>query len=166
MLLASAMLLRSWLFIRGVKRDARPVEERELLNTASEISAILGLKNKRVKLLRSRLVSSPLNFGIVDPIIVLPEGALRAFSSLELRTFLIHELAHVKRHDYAANLFQRLVQVFFFFHPLIILLNRRISEHATTGSLRSAISLKSTRQRSGGCSKPRYFPHARRWRWA
>ena len=47
-----------------------------------------------------------------------------------LRSVLLHEDAHCRRHDVAFAYLGRLALVLFFFHPLVWLLNRRLAETA------------------------------------
>jgi hypothetical protein len=44
----------------------------------------------------------------------------------QLESILAHELAHVRRHDYLANLLQTLVETLFFYHPAVWWLSRQI----------------------------------------
>ena len=42
------------------------------------------------------------------------------------RSVLLHELAHVRRHDYVVNILQTLVETLLFYHPAIWWLSREI----------------------------------------
>src|SRR5262249_29169993 len=44
----------------------------------------------------------------------------------ELRAVLLHELAHLRRRDVLVNLAQTVLQIIYFFHPLLWLANARI----------------------------------------
>ena len=70
-----------------------------------------------VKLLESRLVDAPTVVGILRPVILLPTSALTGLSQSQLELILIHELAHIRRHDYAVNLLQAVVETLLFYHP-------------------------------------------------
>ncbi|PYL00003.1 MAG: hypothetical protein DME19_06615 [Verrucomicrobia bacterium] len=54
-------------------------------------------------------------------------------SALQLRAVLLHELAHIKRGDVLAHYVQTLLQIFYWWHPLLWLANaqiRRLREQA------------------------------------
>ena len=64
--------------------------------------------------------------GLVWPKILLPASALTGLSVDELQMILIHELAHLRRHDMWVNLLQRLAEAVLFFNPAAWYLTRRI----------------------------------------
>lgn len=79
---------------------------------------------RRVSIKVSALVESPMTVGFFKPIIYFPVGLISGFSSDELETILRHELAHIKRHDYLVNLFLVVLETFFFFNPIVLMLVR------------------------------------------
>jgi TonB family protein len=63
-------------------------------------------------------VSSPVTFGALQPVILLPAG----FPELDARmqqAILCHELLHVERHDWLFTVTEELVRAAFWFHPAI-----------------------------------------------
>ncbi|RPD43978.1 M56 family metallopeptidase [Hymenobacter sediminis] len=74
---------------------------------------------RRVQVLASALVPSPVVVGYVKPVILLPISALTGLAPRELELILAHEVAHVLRQDYLVNLLQTLVEVVFFYHPAV-----------------------------------------------
>jgi len=73
----------------------------------------------------STRVDSPVTFGFVAPVILLPER----FSSMDSRfqaAIACHELLHVRRHDWAHHLGEEIVRAIFWFHPAIAWLIARI----------------------------------------
>lgn len=83
---------------------------------------------RRIKLLESALVSSPLTIGVLKPIILVPVGLLASLPADQVEAVLAHELAHIRRSDYLVNLLQSLVEVVFFFNPGIRWISARIRE--------------------------------------
>jgi TonB family protein len=59
----------------------------------------------------------PFTFGHFRPLIFLPAEAA-AWPAARRRHVVLHELAHIRRHDYAAHLFARCVLAFYWWHPL------------------------------------------------
>ncbi|MGH9485080.1 MAG: M56 family metallopeptidase, partial [Terriglobales bacterium] len=76
----------------------------------------------------SARVSGPCTLGWWRPVILLPVSAIDKLPREQLRALLAHELAHIRRHDYAINLVQRGVEAAFFFHPAVWWLSRQVSE--------------------------------------
>lgn len=71
--------------------------------------------------------------GLLRPVIVVPRNLAPTFGSRHLRDVLFHELAHIKRHDLWVNLAQNILQVLYFYNPLILVVNaaiRRLRDEA------------------------------------
>ena len=71
-------------------------------------------------------IATPAVVGILHPMVLLPVSALSQLSASQLEAILAHELAHVRRLDVVANMLQRLVEVFLFFHPAVWFISGRI----------------------------------------
>ncbi|MGH9466055.1 MAG: M56 family metallopeptidase, partial [Terriglobales bacterium] len=82
----------------------------------------------RVHLALSGRVSGPCTLGWWRPVVLLPLSALTALPPEQVTALLAHELAHIRRHDYLVNLFQRGLEVVFFFHPAVWWLSHQMSD--------------------------------------
>jgi beta-lactamase regulating signal transducer with metallopeptidase domain len=71
---------------------------------------------------------SPGVIGLFTPRVVLPESLPKQCTAQQLREILVHEYAHIVRHDPWVRLLQSLAAVLFWVHPMIFLLNRRLSQ--------------------------------------
>ncbi len=71
-------------------------------------------------------VNSPCLVGLLHPAILLPGGAGAEEDGAISREILMHELAHLARHDCLWNLLGRLSTAILFFQPLLWVLRRRI----------------------------------------
>ena len=74
---------------------------------------------RRVELLASDRLAVPVVVGWLHPAIVLPASLAGSAPSERLDSVLIHELAHVRRADYAWNILLRVLQVVYWPHPLL-----------------------------------------------
>jgi hypothetical protein len=75
----------------------------------------------RVKLPQVResgQVSSPMIVGVVEPVLLLPEGFFQLTED-EVRAALCHELAHIQRRDYLMNLFCQVAALPVAWHPVV-----------------------------------------------
>ncbi len=84
--------------------------------------------SRGARLLVSDRARSPLAMGWLKPVVILPASALLALSPESLEAVLAHELAHLRRGDYLANLLQTLAEALLFFHPAAWWLSRQIRE--------------------------------------
>lgn len=74
----------------------------------------------------STRVGQAMVVGILRPCILMPASWLTQLTPEMLEAVLAHELAHLRRRDLWAVLFQRLVETLFFYHPAVWWLSRRI----------------------------------------
>ncbi len=88
-------------------------------------SRALGLR-RRVELRVSGQNVTPSLCGVLRPCIVLPRPLVERLSSNEMKAVLLHELIHFKRKDVLVNLAQTVLQIAYFFHPLLWAANARI----------------------------------------
>jgi beta-lactamase regulating signal transducer with metallopeptidase domain len=84
----------------------------------------LGLKG--VKLLFSSQITAPITAGRRS--IVLPEALFDSAAPDLLSAAMGHEMAHIKRRDFAFNLCYQLMSMPLAFHPAVVFIKRRINE--------------------------------------
>ncbi len=70
-------------------------------------------------LLESCLAEVPVVIGYLRPAILLPVGLLAGLPAAQVEAILLHELAHIRRHDYLVNLVQMFVEGLLFYHPAV-----------------------------------------------
>lgn len=85
----------------------------------------LGLR-RRVSLRLLDGLDGPIALGTLKPCVLLPAALLSRLPVELLEALLAHELAHVRRWDYAANLLQGVVEALLFFHPVVWWLSARL----------------------------------------
>jgi bla regulator protein BlaR1 len=83
-----------------------------------EAAAKLGI-NRVVSLAQSAAVCTPMVIGFFKPVILVPVGMLTGLSAEQLQTIFLHELAHIRRHDYLINIVQSFIEIVFFFNPFV-----------------------------------------------
>jgi bla regulator protein BlaR1 len=123
------------------------------------------LKIKRsVRLLESRIVSMPQVIGHLRPVIFIPLGLLTQLPEREIEAVLLHELAHIRRHDYFVNFIQRVAENLLFFNPGLLWISALLREEREnccddiaigytgdkTTFIRALVSFKQHTEQSGG----------------
>lgn len=76
-----------------------------------------------VRLLASQACRVPMVVGWWQPVVLVPASAFSGLGTDQLRSLLIHELAHLRRFDHLANALQSCVEIVLFFHPAVWLLS-------------------------------------------
>jgi bla regulator protein BlaR1 len=70
-----------------------------------------------VALLESGFAKTPMVIGHLKPVILVPIGLLAGLPAGQVEAVLLHELAHIRRHDYMVNFLQTITETIFFFNP-------------------------------------------------
>ncbi|MFI4965271.1 MAG: M56 family metallopeptidase [Caulobacterales bacterium] len=121
-LAASALTVRLLLAAaaaRRLVRDSRPVALAS--EVAQAVERFARAHDRAVPpIRRSWRVSSPAVVGALRPVILIPDGM--APHGEDLRAALLHEMAHVVRHDYAINLAGELLTLPVCWHPALLVL--------------------------------------------
>jgi beta-lactamase regulating signal transducer with metallopeptidase domain len=108
------LLLGLWR-LRDVRTGSRGwVEGRAI---ADGLRASLGVR-RAVDVVISDALLAPMTCGSLRPMIAMPADASN-WSAAEIRQALLHELEHVRRHDWSIHLLARLTCALYWFHPLI-----------------------------------------------
>jgi beta-lactamase regulating signal transducer with metallopeptidase domain/Flp pilus assembly protein TadD len=126
-LVAAALLARLALAFRRaaeISRAGMPVEDDTLVTAIDRACRVLGVK-RRPAVVISNAVSVPMVAGIVRPTILLPAAAA-SWSHPRLGVVLLHEIAHIRRHDPAWALSTNVVSAALWFHPFVRALAREV----------------------------------------
>jgi bla regulator protein blaR1 len=113
----SIRLAGGWWFISRLKSDAVILEgewHEKLQSLASDLKI-----NKIVTLAESTRITTPMVLGFMKPLVLVPVGMLSGLTSSEVETIFLHELAHIRRHDYVVNLAQAFIETVLFFNPFV-----------------------------------------------
>jgi len=81
---------------------------------------------RKIRLFSSEEFLSPFTMGVFHPKIYIPKNFLEPMSLEHLESIIAHELAHIKRCDDLWLKIQNLIQIVYFFHPVIWYVNRKI----------------------------------------
>ena len=107
--------------VRYMRRHGLPSEQ--LGRMVDKLRRDAGVKPVDVMLYEK--IQAPVTFGFFRPAIMLPAGA-ENWSEPDLRRALVHELEHIGRGDWATQLGARAVCAFYWFHPLVWMVWRKL----------------------------------------
>lgn len=124
-----AIATRSFLHWRRLARIVREAVElpRDWQFNLIQLSQRFGVL-RPVRLLASVRVHSPMLIGWFKPAILLPVSLLSGFTPAQIELIIAHELSHVRRFDYIANLAQIAIETLLFYHPLVHWISRDVRQ--------------------------------------
>ena len=126
----SFRLLLAWRYLGRIRSTAVAFDEQAMPQLGEVSQDVLqAVDAKRLAtLLVSEHINGPISMGVLRPVIVLPREMALTLNASQLRNMLIHEMAHIRRHDHAVVLLQRLAGAFYWPFPLVWRLNTKIDE--------------------------------------
>jgi bla regulator protein BlaR1 len=108
--------------IRNNGLQKMPAEWRLFVN---KVAVQLGI-TKKIQIFLSNTITTPLTIGFLKPVILIPVASINHLTTDQLEAVLLHELAHIKRYDYLANMILSVVEISLFFNPFTQLLSKSI----------------------------------------
>jgi beta-lactamase regulating signal transducer with metallopeptidase domain len=130
--LAGMFILGGWLIIKLLHLRK---EDHKLAATASlpesfydsmaRCAKSLGLR-RAPKVVLTRKVACPAVFGVVRPVLLMPVGYLSKMTRRDTEHMLLHEFAHIKRGDLWVHGFYMLLQVVYWYNPLLWLVRNQM----------------------------------------
>jgi beta-lactamase regulating signal transducer with metallopeptidase domain len=112
--------------VHTCRRRCWPLADPDLGDLVDELRQALGVR-RPVAVAELAGLSTPATVGWRRPLLLLPEQ-WRGWTADELRSVLAHELAHIRRRDYAGWLLARLAATLHGYHPLVLWLTRRLRD--------------------------------------
>lgn len=117
----AAGVLGYWLIgisrIRSITRRAGSINGGEIRVMYDELVQRLRIRREPF-LMRSDQITVPMTYAFLRPIVLLPLE-MWGWTPQRRRAVLLHELAHVKRHDYLITAIGHMACALFWFHPLV-----------------------------------------------
>ncbi len=114
--LASRSLWQWRRLVRIVREAVAPSDEWS--TRLADLRARFGVR-RHVQLLCSPRAITPMLIGWLRPVVLLPASMMTGFSPDQIDLIIAHELGHVCRWDYVANLFQVVLETVLFYHPVV-----------------------------------------------
>jgi TonB family protein len=125
LILLAGLLRLTWLASRAREVDGGPWAA-----AASEIAAACGV-HRPIAILQSEHPALLVTWGLFRPKVILPAAA-QGWSDDRVRVVLRHELAHIRRGDWAVFMVAELLRAVYWFNPLVWIACRRVREDSET----------------------------------
>jgi beta-lactamase regulating signal transducer with metallopeptidase domain len=128
-------LFGGWWRVRGLHRASLAASPSLWQTRAEQLAALVRVR-QCVRVVEAHAVDIPSVIGWWRPVILLPIGALAGLTPAQADAILVHELAHIRRHDYLVNGLQHAAETLLFYHPAVWWLSRRMRierEHCCDG---------------------------------
>jgi HEAT repeat protein/beta-lactamase regulating signal transducer with metallopeptidase domain len=116
-------MLLGLLAVQWMSRRTAVVTDAPWLDEARSLAALFSLRD--VRFLRSNAQSMPMAWGVFRSSVLMPADA-DGWPIERLRIVLLHELAHVKRHDCFTHLVAQLACAAYWFNPLAWMAAQRV----------------------------------------
>lgn len=81
---------------------------------------------RRVRVLISTRVDTPMLIGWLKPVVLLPTAVALGFPRQQIELILAHELGHLRRYDHLVNLAQAVLETLLFYHPVVHWISREV----------------------------------------
>ena len=114
----SARGIGSWAWLQLRIRSSNPGVPPQLRSSIAALRTQLRV-SRDVLARTADWLASPAVTGWIRPTLLIPASALTGLSPDQLEALLAHELAHIRRQDYLANLVQTGVETLLFYHPAV-----------------------------------------------
>lgn len=116
---------RNYSYVNQLRSEGLSKIDVEWRLFVKQVAGRLGIR-KTVNVYISNFVNSPVTIGFIKPLILLPMAAVNQLTPGQMEAILLHELAHIKRHDYLVNLWITLIQTILYFNPFVKLFIKQI----------------------------------------
>ena len=125
-LLFSGFLFNQWRTRQWIHRTVSKHSDTVNLLYAGLLQS-LGFR-KRIPLYESEELTSPVAVGLWHPRLFVPAGFFQDIPSTQTSWILLHELMHVHRYDLWIATLQRLLQIIYFFNPVVWIANWAVNQ--------------------------------------
>lgn len=111
---------RNYRFVSFIKTNGLQKIDVEWRLFVKKMAAYTGIR-KKIQVYVSSLVQSPVTIGFLKPVILVPLSALANLTPAQVEAVLLHELIHIRQHDFLINLMARFIQSVLYFNPFAYL---------------------------------------------
>lgn len=126
-LLLALRLAGGMLVINGMRRQGvAPLPE--VWEKKMHMLALKTGLRRTVTYLQSQKVLVPMVVGIWRPVVLIPSMIISGLPADQLETIIVHELGHIRRHDFLINIIQSVIEALFFYHPVVWVISENVRQ--------------------------------------
>ncbi|MDK8640736.1 BlaR1 family beta-lactam sensor/signal transducer [Niallia taxi] len=118
MVLCLVILIYSNYQLNKLKKSAVTIKNNKINVLLEECKEVVGMK-RNIILKETPLITTPITFGIFKPYILVPSNIQAVFTLKEIKYVLLHELTHHKNKDMLVNYVMWILQIVYWFNPLL-----------------------------------------------
>lgn len=111
-------MLKSYFRLNRIEHSALPLQNKEVCRLFADCKKELHI-HKEIPIYSTAYIKSPFTVGFVHPRIYLPIHFISDYDESDCRFMLLHELQHYKHGDALVNGIMNLVNIVYWFNPLI-----------------------------------------------
>ncbi|MFA5292903.1 MAG: M56 family metallopeptidase [Phycisphaerae bacterium] len=118
-------ILAGWLVIRLGNLRREHLKNKQQSNLPERLEGLLESTAKKLRLRKvpqvilTNKVCCPAVFGVFRPVLLMPAGKLQNMTVQDAEHIFLHELAHIKRGDLFVHAVYMILQIVYWFNPLI-----------------------------------------------
>ncbi len=127
LIMLSVRLLNAFAYSQRLRTDSLFLINEHWQKFVQELVQRLEI-GKDVKIYLSGLIDVPATMGFIKPVILLPLATINHLSVSQVEAVILHEMAHIRRHDYLVNLLIAVVETILFFNPFTQLLSGNLKK--------------------------------------
>lgn len=123
----SGFAIYAWTLGRNLAKQGTDAFSNEWEEKFHALARQLGI-HKKLTFLLSNKIHVPCVVGYMKPVILLPASLMLGMSPQQIEVIVLHELAHIRRHDVLAAYLQSLTKAAYFFNPCMLWMNMKLDQ--------------------------------------
>ncbi len=121
------MIIQKIRQLKNYQKNISQIDNAKILYLVEKWRSKLKIKSP-VNIFTGKSIPSPFTTGIFKPKIFFPEKLIHQLNFDEIEPIIAHELVHIKRKDLIFQKFQMIINVVYFFNPVIWFSNSRLNQ--------------------------------------
>ncbi len=129
--LAGVVILSGWLIIRLSNLRHQHLKDKQS-NLPERLEGLLASTAQKLNLRKipqvilTNKICCPAVFGIIRPVLLMPADKLANLTTQDTENIFLHELAHIKRGDLLVHAIYMILQIAYWFNPLLWLIRKQL----------------------------------------
>lgn len=118
LLLPISNFIRNYRYVKVIRQYGLTKIDVQWRVFVQKVAAQMGIR-KPVHVWVSEFITSPVTIGFLKPVILVPLAAVSHLSLQQMESVLLHEISHIRRHDYLINLAINIIKTVLYFNPFV-----------------------------------------------